>query len=130
MVNNSINFEITNKTKSTLSGVSFDKIKEAALGKKYNLSLVFIGERRSRTLNKNYRGKDKPTNILSFTLDKNEGEIFITLEKAKKEAKQFGRNFKNFVAFLFIHGLMHLKGFDHGSRMEEAEEKLRRQFGI
>jgi len=130
MVSNSNNFEITNKTKSTLSGVPFDKIKEAALGKKYNLSLVFIGDKRSRFLNKTYRQKDKPTNILSFTLDKNEGEIFINLAKAKKEAKQFERNFKNFVAFLFIHGLMHLKGFDHGSRMEKAEEKLRKQFGV
>lgn len=123
-------FSITNKTKSTLPRVPFGKIKETALGKNYVLSLVFIGERRSRTLNRSYRDKDKSTNILSFTLDKNEGEIFITLQKAKREAKQFERKFDNFIAFLFIHGLMHLKGMEHGSTMEEAEMKLRKQFHI
>lgn len=123
-------FSITNKTKSTLPRVPFGKIKETALGKNYVLSLVFIGERRSRTLNRSYRDKDKSTNILSFTLDKNEGEIFITLQKAKREAKQFERKFDNFIAFLFIHGLMHLKGMEHGSTMEKAEMKLRKQFHI
>jgi probable rRNA maturation factor len=123
-------FSITNKTKSTLPRVPFGEIKETALGKNYVLSLVFIGERRSRTLNRSYRDKDKSTNILSFTLDKNEGEIFITLQKAKREAKQFERKFDNFIAFLFIHGLMHLKGMEHGSTMEKAEMKLRKQFHI
>lgn len=123
-------FGITNKTKSTPPSVPFLAIKNEALGKKYNLSLVFIGERKSRTLNRTYRGKDKSTNVLSFTLDKNEGEIFITLKKSAKDAKKFDRDFTNFIAFLFIHALMHLKGFDHGSTMEKAEEKLRKQFSI
>lgn len=123
-------FGITNKTKSTPPSVPFLAIKNKALGKKYNLSLVFIGEIKSRTLNRTYRGKDKSTNVLSFTLDKNEGEIFITLKKSAKDAKKFDRNFTNFIAFLFIHALMHLKGFDHGSTMEKAEEKLRKQFSI
>ncbi len=123
-------FSITNTTRATLPRISFADIKNIALGKNYNLSLVFIGERRSRTLNRAYRDKDKPTNILSFTLDKNEGEIFITLKKAEREAKQFDRTFQNFIAFLFIHGCMHLKGMEHGSTMEKAEEKLRRAFRI
>lgn len=124
------NFTIVNKTKSTLPRVPFAKMKDKALGGEYSLSLVFIGERRSRKLNNSYRGKDKSTNILSFPLDKKNGEIFITLKVAKRQTKKFERNFDNLVAFLFIHGLMHLKGHDHGDTMERAEEKLRKQFHI
>lgn len=123
-------FYITNKTKSTLPRVPFAKIKEEALGKDYSLSLVFIGKKKSATLNHSYREKNKATNILSFPLDKENGEIFITLEVTKKEAKKFERKHDNFIAFLFIHGLMHLKGMEHGSRMEEAEKKLRKKFSV
>lgn len=123
-------FTITNTTKSTLPRVPFALIKEKVLGKKYNLSLVFIGEKKSQQLNNSYRGKNKPTNCLSFTIDKNEGEIFVTLQKAKKEAKLFERKFDNFVAFLFIHSLVHLKGMEHGSTMEKKEENIRKYFGV
>lgn len=123
-------FSITNKTKSTLPRVPFANIKNFALGKNYSLSLVFIGERRSKKLNNSYRGKNKSTNILSFTVDKNVGEIFITLKVADRQKKSFGRKLDNFVAFLFIHGLMHLKGFEHGSTMDKAEEKIRMKFRI
>lgn len=128
MVDN--NFTITNKTKSTLPRVPFVNIKNAVLGKNYSLSLVFIGEKKSAELNRSYRGKNKSTNILSFPLDKKTGEIFITLKLIKKESKLFGRKPDNFVAFLFIHGLLHLKGMGHGSTMEEAECKLRKKFNI
>jgi probable rRNA maturation factor len=121
---------ITNKTKGTLPRVSFVDIKNKALGKDYSLSLVFIGERRSRKLNNSYRAKDKSTNILSFTLDKKTGEIFITPAVAKRQLKKFGRKYDNFIAFLFIHGLMHLRGMEHGSTMERAESKLRKQFSV
>ncbi len=124
------NFSITNTTKSTLPRVPFDKIKDSALGKNYSLSLVFIGEKKSKELNFSYREKNRPTNVLSFSLDKKTGEIFITPSVVKKQLKKFDRNFGNLVAFLFIHGLMHLKGMEHGSTMEKAEAKLQKQFGI
>lgn len=123
-------FSITNTTKSTIPLVPFALIKNRALGKKYCLSLVFIGEKKSKELNNAYRGRNKSTNILSFTIDKNVGEIFITLAVAKRQMKSFGRTFNNLVAFLFIHGLMHLKGMEHSSTMEQAESKLRKQFRV
>jgi probable rRNA maturation factor len=122
------NFAITNKTKSTLPRVHFASMKEAVLGEKYTLSLVFIREKKSSELNFSYRHKNEPTNILSFPLDKNNGEIFITLSLTRKESRKFLRKPDNFVAFLFIHGLLHLKGMKHGSTMEKAEIKLRKQF--
>ena len=124
------NFTLTNKTHAKLPRVPFARIKDAGLGLNYSLSLVFIGEKESQKLNFSYRGKKKPTNILSFPLDKKSGEIFITLSVARKEAPKFDRNFSNFVAFLFIHGLMHLKGHLHGDTMERAESKLQRKFAV
>ncbi len=124
------NFSITNKTRMKIPVVPFTKIKNEALGEKYDLSLVFIGEDRSRYLNRTYRGKNKPTNVLSFEIEKNQGEVFITPKLVRKETKLFDRKFDNLVAFLFIHGLMHLKGMEHGSTMEKAEVKLRKKFKI
>jgi probable rRNA maturation factor len=123
-------FTIINKTKSTLPRVPFLKMKNMAMGEDYSLSLVFIGKEKSQELNSNYRGKDKPTNILSFPLDKKSGETFITLSVVREQTKKFERKFDNLVAFLFIHGLMHLKGMDHGVTMEKAEGKLRKQFAV
>ena len=124
------NFTITNTTKSTPTSVPFAKIKTAALGQKYQLSLVFIGDKKSQELNSSYRGKNKPTNCLSFALDENSGEIFLNLGKAKKEAPDFDKNFENFVAFLFIHSCLHLKGFEHSSKMEKAEDKFLKKFHL
>jgi probable rRNA maturation factor len=121
-------FSITNTTKSAPKGVPFAKIKDAVLGPKYELSLVFVGDKKSRALNNSYRGKNQPTNCLSFALGKNSGEIFLNLKKAKKEAAKFGQKFDNFVAFLFIHSCLHLKGMEHGSRMERAEMKFLKKF--
>ncbi|MHB0978135.1 MAG: rRNA maturation RNase YbeY [Minisyncoccota bacterium] len=105
-----------------------DKIKEAVLGKRYELSLVFIDSKFSRRLNRIYRKKDRPTNILSFPLSKTSGEIFIDLVQAKKEFKKFDLTFSQFITFLFIHGLLHLKGMTHGSTMEKAERKFHKKF--
>ena len=124
------NFTLTNKTQGNIPPVSFAKIKDVALGKDYNLSLVFIGERRSKRLNYSYRSKNKSTNILSFPLDKKSGEIFITLSVVKRQTKKFDRKFPNLVTFLYIHGLMHLKGYNHGATMERAEMKLRKKFKV
>jgi probable rRNA maturation factor len=118
------------KGSAALAGLPFASMKKAVLGKNYSLSLAFIGEKRSRTLNRTFRGKDKPTDILSFPLSKDTGEIFINLTRSKVESKKFNRKYKNFVAFLFIHGLVHLKGHTHGSRMEAVERKIRQRFGV
>ncbi len=124
------NFSIRNTTKGKLPRLPFVHIKNAVLGKKYELSLVVIGDALSKKLNTTYRNKNKPTNVLSFSLDKNEGEIFINLKKARSEISKFGESYKNFVGYLFIHGLLHLKGMTHGGTMEEAERKIRRKFRI
>lgn len=122
--------EITNTTKGKLPRLPFAKIAEAVLGKEYECSLVIIDSKKSRELNSAHRGKDNPTNILSFPLEKNEGEIFIDLETSRREASLFDRQYKNFIAFLYIHALFHLKGYAHGHKMEVQERRIRSLFKI
>lgn len=100
------------------------------LGKEYECSLVIISPQRSRILNRTYRNKDTSTDILSFPLESNEGEIFIDLTTARAKSALFERSYQNFIGFLFIHGLFHLKGYDHGDTMERQEKKIRKIFGI
>lgn len=108
----------------------FSGLKKEVLGKSYDLSVAFVSSAESRCLNKIYRGKNKPANILSFPLGKNEGEIVICPEEARKDAPKFDLNYKTFLSFLFIHGLFHLEGFAHGSTMEKKETVVRKKFGI
>lgn len=131
------NFSITKITKKPFVSLLikrnerlFEQIKNAVLGQKYNLSLVFVGVKMIHSLNLVYRGKDCPTDVLSFPLSKTEGEIFINLDRTKVEARKFGRKFENFVLFLLIHALCHLKGMTHGSRMEALERKYRKIFNV
>ncbi len=110
--------------------IPFTRLKNIVLGRKYELSLVFTDNIHSRRLNTIYRRKNKPANVLSFPLSKKSpdcagsGEIFIDLITAKKEAPKFEMSFKRFVTYLFIHGLLHLKGMRHGATMEEVEKEL------
>lgn len=136
MVNNKVYsennryFAIKNMTKGKLPRLPFESMKKQIMGSKYDLSLVFIGDRRSHTLNKKYRKKDAPANVLSFPLEKNAGEVFINTSKAKKDSKDFNMSYKSFVGMLFIHALLHLKGLSHGSKMKGIEDKWKKAYNI
>lgn len=106
----------------------FDKIKDDILGKKYELSIVLIGKKYAKSLNKQYRKKDGPTDILSFPLSPATGEIFICPEVAKKKSLSFfsdklpqNKKTENYLLLLVIHGNLHLKGLAHGSKMNKYE---------
>ena len=103
--------------------MKFEKIKQDILGKKYSLSIAFVSEKKSREINKKYRNIDKPTNVLSFALSKDEGEILLCKDVIKKELKKFGMSLGQLTKFLAIHGMLHLKGMEHGAEMEKAERK-------
>ncbi|MFC1733970.1 rRNA maturation RNase YbeY [candidate division KSB1 bacterium] len=115
------NLSITKTIKGKLPSLPFVDMKNEILGKDYDLSLVFIGDKRSRTLNQKYRKKDYTPDILSFPYDKKEGEIFINPNQARKRAKEYDMSEKKFIGYLFIHGLLHLKGLRHGSTMDRME---------
>jgi probable rRNA maturation factor len=106
----------------------YERIKNDILGKKYSLSIALISAKKSREINKKYRKKDKPTNILSFAFHKNEGEILLCPSIIKKEVKKFGRNYEELAGFLVIHGMLHLKGYEHSSKMERAEQQYDKKY--
>jgi probable rRNA maturation factor len=108
----------------------YEKMKTAIMGARYELSLSFVGTTRAQSLNLKYRKKSYVPNVLSFPLTDNVGEIIICPAVAKGEAKKFNLSVDGYIAYLFIHGLVHLKGHDHGDTMEKLEQKYLRQFNV
>lgn len=111
------------RKKGELPAIPYQLIKNTLLGKAYVLTIIFCTPKESQERNKTYRDKNYPTNILSFPLGENEGEIYISLSTARKDAKKFDMSYNKFLHLLTIHGMLHLKGHEHGSTMEEQEEK-------
>ena len=124
------NFSLIHKTKGKLPSLPFLDMKNAILGADYDLSLVFVGDDESRKINIETRDKGYIPNVLSFPLDDTSGEIFINPLEARRQAAEFDRTPENMIGFLYIHGLVHLKGMDHGVTMERTEARFRKQFGI
>jgi rRNA maturation RNase YbeY len=112
----------------TIPSLPFLSIKEKILGKQYDLTIIFCSPKESQERNKTYRDKDYPTNILSFPLSDKEGEIYISLSTVRKDFKKFDMSYQKFLHLLIVHGVLHLKGYDHGSTMEELEESNLKKF--
>lgn len=123
-------FSLTQTTRGSTYRLPYARMKNAVLGKKYELSLVFVGEARARALNVKYRKKSYVPNVLAFPLSKEVGEIFICPTVAVKEARSFGMSARKMTAYLFIHALLHLEGLAHGATMERKEQELLRKFAI
>ena len=99
-----------------------------------SVSVVFVSTRNIKKINKKYRGINKPTDVISFAYldDKNEiiniedenykidiGEIYICYDVAKKNAKKYGNTLTRELNFLFVHGLLHLLGYNHIEKEDE-----------
>ena len=117
-------------TARTFPKLRYEDIATTILGSKYDISLVFVGADRAKELNQTTRGKDYIPNVLSFPLTGSAGEIYICPAVAKKEATKYNLSYRGYVGYLFIHGCLHLKGLDHGKRMDDLEQKYRKQFSI
>ena len=108
----------------------FETVKNDILGKKYSLSLSFMGPTRAQGLNHEYRKKDYVPNVLSFPLDAHCGQIVICPAVARKEASAHFLSVDGYMGFLYIHGLLHLKGLDHGDEMEKLEKRYVSKYSI
>ncbi len=100
-----------------------------------SLSILFVNNNMIKKMNKNYFGRDKPTNVISFSYESAFsyeiiGDIVISLERAKEEAENADCPFYERVFALIIHGLLHVLGYDHETgknearRMKYREDKL------
>jgi probable rRNA maturation factor len=104
-----------------------------ALGASGELALVLAGDRLLQRLNRDYRGKDRPTDVLSFPGDGVEGglgDIVISVETAERNARGLGRSLPQELDVLALHGFLHVLGHDHetdGGTMHRLERRLRRR---
>ncbi len=110
--------------------IPFEKIARAVLGEGYELSLVVCGDALATRMNRQYRNKTYSPNVLSFPLSKREGELFLNIPRAAREARDNGLSLRNRAALLFVHGCLHLKGLPHGRTMERTERRILRAFSI
>lgn len=107
------------------------------VGKKESTATIaFVSDDRIRQLNRRYRGFDKATDVLSFPTGEEDvalGDIAISVERARVQARQNGLTLEQEIAQLILHGLLHLCGYDHetdNGEMNSIELKLRRELGI
>lgn len=102
---------------------------------RFSLEVNFVDEETIHEINRQYRKIDRPTDVISFAfLDEVEneikiqgdvmlmlGEIFISVDQAKQQAKEYQHSLHRELCFLFVHGLLHLLGYDHQDEEEEKE---------
>jgi probable rRNA maturation factor len=105
----------------------------AALRARGEVSLVLAGDRLLHRLNRDYRKKDRPTDVLSFPGDGGEaglGDIVISVERAERNARGLGRTLGQELDVLALHGFLHVLGYDHETddgTMERLEGRLRKR---
>ncbi|NBS42032.1 rRNA maturation RNase YbeY [bacterium] len=109
--------------------------KIAPASAKGDLSIALVSDRRMRALNRQFRGKDSVTDVLSFPSDERGflGDVVIAAGVAKRQAKAAGHSVAVELKVLSLHGLLHLVGYDHESddgRMARAEARLRKKAGL
>lgn len=110
----------------------------AAIGKDgSSATIAFVSDSNIRRLNRQFRGIDKATDVLSFPADDadklNLGDIAISVETAARQAKENDLTFDEEVAQLILHGLLHLCGYDHetdNGEMDRLEIRMRKKLGI
>lgn len=114
------------------------------------MSVNFVHNDEIQELNRTYRQKDAPTDVISFAMQESVagemeivgenlpvmlGDIIISVDQAKEQAKEYNHSFKRELAFLSVHGFLHLLGYDHMTKEEEKEmfqlqEEILGEFGI
>ena len=117
---------------TSLNTNDYEKIIKKALKKQKNkktFNIIFVDDKRIQELNSTYRKIDRVTDVISFALcddEENElidelGDIFIDLQQAFRQAEEYGHSIAREIAFLAVHGYLHLCGYDHMTKEEEEE---------
>ncbi len=100
-------------------------VRKLVLPKKTNLDLtiVFLDRKRAKKLNKDFRGKNYATDVLSFASVDGEslGELALCPHVLKQQAKEHGLTFQRELGYMILHGILHLLGYDHEKNEAEAE---------
>ncbi len=118
-----------------LTGVAREVLKNEGYGDEAEISLVFVDDAYIKGLNLQYRGIDRPTDVLSFAMQEGVsvpsleegiilGDVVISLPAAGRQAGEYGHSFQREAAYLAVHGLLHLLGYDH---RDNEEQRVMRQ---
>lgn len=125
---NETNYDLKKETDKLYELLAFALKREKLDNVEFNV--IFVDSNTIYDINKTYRNVDRVTDVISFALEDNKtieldhrllGDIYICVERAEEQAKEYGHSFLRELAFLTIHGLLHLLGYDH---MEKEEEKI------
>lgn len=123
-------FDFRNLTRSKVEKNFFHRIAKRSVHlqtalRNFEISLVLVDNARIRRLNREYRREARSTDVLSFNLGKPDGnqiaEIFISVEQARLQAKEMGHSLKQELSILFIHGLLHILGYNDGVKKDKIE---------
>ena len=141
LIDNRTNFELTDEIKETLEKVCLKSLQYEEFNEDCEVSLSIVTNDEIHDINKQFRNIDSPTDVLSFPqltfeegeeADVNEngeivlGDIIISIDRAKEQAEEYGHSLKRELAFLSVHSMLHLMGYDH-MVPEEEEDMFRRQ---
>ena len=135
-------YEIFNQTKKLYELLEFTLKREKLENVEFNV--IFVDQETIHEMNKTYRHVDRVTDVISFALEDHKtieldhrllGDIYICVDKAFEQAKEYGHSFIRELSFLTIHGLLHLLGYDHMTEEEEKimfqkQEDILNEFGI
>lgn len=100
------------------------------------VSVSIVGDRTIRLINRDYLAKDRPTNVISFSLQEGEcsninplalGDVVISADTAQREAEEGGMEFFERLCFLLMHGILHLCGFDHERSGEDEARRMEKK---
>lgn len=128
---NEINVENLTKTNVDLTLIKMVALRtlEYEFVDNAEASIIIVDNEEIRKINKDYRNIDKETDVISFALEDDQtfinipvrilGDIYISIDKAKTQAEEYGHCLKRELAFLTVHGMLHLLGYDH---MEKEDE--------
>ena len=144
------NYEIFNETKEKigelkdLKGLLDYALKYLKLDNA-EFNIIIIDNKRIHEMNKEYRGVDRETDVITFALEDHKdiefedvrllGDIYISIDKARSQAVEYGHSLKREISFLAIHGLLHLLGYDHMNPEDEKimfdlQDKILNSYGI
>lgn len=124
------NFE--NNYEQDFTAIIEQSLKTLGIEDDVEVSCVLVDDERIHEINREYRHIDRSTDVISFAMEDNDqfyvegmprtlGDIFISVDHAKKQAEEYGHSLRREMCFLFTHGILHLLGYDHMTDEQEKE---------
>ena len=130
LLTNTTKEDIEEKDIENICKITFKKLKV----KNPTVSITIVDNKKIKEINRDYRNKDSETDVISFAFEEADdyeypdmrflGEIYISIDKAKSQAEEYGHSLKREICFLTVHGLLHLLGYDH---IEEKDRVVMRK---